>query len=46
MMMMMVLVVVFDVYDYFESESIFSFFEKSVEGENLKFWDGIVSKKW
>jgi cytoskeleton-associated protein 5 len=35
-----------DAYDYSEPESILPLLEKPGEGENPKFWDGIVSKKW
>ena len=34
-----------DAYDYSEPESILPLLEKPGEGENPKFWDGIVSKK-
>ena len=35
-----------DAYEYSEPESILPLLEKPGEGENPKFWDGIVSKKW
>ena len=35
-----------DAYEYSEPESILPLLDKPGEGENPKFWDGIVSKKW
>lgn len=35
-----------DAYEYSEPEVILPLLDKPGEGENPKFWDGIVSKKW
>jgi cytoskeleton-associated protein 5 len=35
-----------DAYDYAEPVSILPLLDRPGEGENPKFWDGVVSKKW